>query len=664
MNPLEYPKYTRPEHLDSSLFVKWVTEKWKIWEDKLKKQIQDEYNLALKTVQIKRMKFRDQDRLYMSIINNNDKLDLHTVYYLVRTQLAMMMVDDLAVEFSYRRKWWKDKANNVKNVALYDSWEMELEVLRYYTQLDRLLRWVWLVIQTWFDVDRKVPIFKHIPTLNWIPDPSGWLDHKSWRFEWFETTNSRFNLECAWVYKNLDLLKDWKNTELQLTDLRQKQNASLSPTTDSLVWDNQELYIYHHFTRFEWKPYYVVLWNNRDLILRIEEIPAITESEKKNSSLIQFPIVHYYFNPKPGDPYGISLVDLVQTQHMYKNLLMNFAYLKEKDVAIWNDVIYDLNVMPNKDHLAKPSVTWKKFIWVDWTKALNWLSWVVHEMPKTWTQGSVYEFANMLDKNTEYTTATDARQMWIQGWSAITLWESQQLQANNNLNQALFLKINNIWEQKFWKLWLRSYKENLSAVEKKFITIAWHYDTKELELYREDFCDEEDPDIRIISKSQAMAEKSQLLAKNWPALVMIYNNPNASKYERMNAMRKLLEWWWIDRQEMDAELVTPVAEEIDARQRLILLNAWNPLWLQIQDYNVDHNIYISIFSECTNERMKRLAIQARMLALLWSEMNLQWNPNAQASQSLNNNVNSQMMNKSAISDANSSNILSRSNIQA
>ena len=60
----------------------------------------------------------------------------------------------------------------------------------------------------------------------------------------------------------------------------------------------------------------------------------------------------------------MSLTDLTQDKHKYMNVLANLMFLREKDAALGDDVLYDSNVIKNPNDLVTPSLN-KKFIGAD-----------------------------------------------------------------------------------------------------------------------------------------------------------------------------------------------------------------------------------------------------------------------------------------------------------
>lgn len=77
-----------------------------------------------------------------------------------------------------------------------------------------------------------------------------------------------------------------------------------------------------------------------------------------------FPVNLKYFIPKKGDPFGVSMCDLIQDKHRYKNVLANLMFLREKDAALGDDVIFDQNIVKNPNDLTRPTIN-KKFIGAD-----------------------------------------------------------------------------------------------------------------------------------------------------------------------------------------------------------------------------------------------------------------------------------------------------------
>lgn len=340
------------------------------------------------------------------------------------------------------------------------------------------------------------------------------------------------------------------------------------------------------------------------------EFEAVFEEEKENPLLIPLPVNVTYFIPDPYNPFGISLADLVQAPHKFKNILANLMFVKEKDQALGDDFLFDTNVIKNPNDLTKPSIT-RKGIGADGRKGS--LAGAVAIIPKNPASPSNYNFIDLLDRVTAFATGQDARQMGIQGSGNVTLGEAQQLQANANLLTQYLNNIEQVGEKNFWKLWLRSYRENFGKAEKKVVKVTDAFGSKNVEFTKKDFITENDPDVKITSASDEEAKNAQARVNLAPVLMQVSANPEYSSFSRNAAMRKLLTINGLSEEE--SEVFCPQTyEEIDALAKLELINAGEPLGAKIDPENVenvDHNVYLQIFKRAVDNEVKFAAINAR-----------------------------------------------------
>ena len=65
--------------------------------------------------------------------------------------------------------------------------------------------------------------------------------------------------------------------------------------------------VYRHFTKLN-NRWYLTEWaNERSLLIRCEAIEPVRNEEKKDPRNIPCPVVHSWFTPKNGDPYGVCV---------------------------------------------------------------------------------------------------------------------------------------------------------------------------------------------------------------------------------------------------------------------------------------------------------------------------------------------------------------------
>lgn len=610
---------------------------FEISEEKVIEHIEREYQLWYAVAKEKREIFRDQDEM-LNNTSNLDKIDMKTLFYIIENLLALYYTDELKIEFSNRKYNAKEQAKNLNKLASFDYQEMKKDIMDYEIQMNRFVRWVGIVAQIGWDEYRSVPLRQVIDTRSWIPDPMGWFDPDKFRFYWFEWVITKDELKNNPQYnqEQVEKLVAWEWYEERKTRERVNTASNVNFKSDDLEWDNKIFDIYHHFTTFEWKKYVFTLWDERKTLLRAEEIKPTCEEEKKNPSLISFPVSLFYFSPQKFKPFWNSIVDLLQDKHRYKNILANLAFIREKDAALWDDVLFDTNLIKSSD-ITRPTMG-KKFIPVDWRRGN--MGAAMMAIPKNPTPSSTYTFEQFLDRNIEMTVGIDARQIWVAWDRSITATEAQMLQANNNLKAIFKNRINNVWEKKFWELWYKSYRKNFSTAKKKIIRISDSFWWQNIEFTKKDFITSEDPDIVIKSKTEVKAEREWKKRDLMPLLMNKTQDPNAPVVSRKIAERKLYELNWMSDEEIEA--ICPYTyEELDAMQKLELINMGLPEWAEIDNANVDHQTYITIFQRAIDNDIKFAAIEARkqMIIDLWlNQQQTGWNQ-------MTNQLESQMVNQ-------------------
>lgn len=598
---------------------------FKLDEEKLKTQVNNEYQMAYSTVSRKRQIFRDQQKLFDGIVDQ-DKIDLKTLFYNIQAWMSTNFMDKKSVEFVSRKFWAERQADRLSKLADFDVDEMGYSVFNYTRQFNRIFRWVGITALQGWDDNRKCPVWRAIDTTSWIPDPNWYLDPKSFRFHGFDITATFAQLSQEDSFFNLDKLADDILTTIQSEGQQQittrvfnQRSAALNPT-DLVLKENPLLQLYYHYTSYydeKWDVHKLqTCWaQDRQRLVKVQEILPVKEEEKENPELIPFPVTLQYFVPKPFDPFGVSLPDLVQDKHRYKNVLANLMFIREKDAALGDDVIFDTNIIKNPNDLTRPTLN-KKFIGADWR---NWpINASVAVVPKNPSAPASYNFIEFLDKSAEFATWFDARQMWLQGSWNITLGESQQLQANANLKTQYLNEIGNIGEKHFWELWLRCYHENFEDWDKKIVRVTDAFGTKNIEFTKEDFLTENDPDIKIVSEADKSAKLEQQKTQLWPVLMQMAVDPSKSEWNRKNIQSKLLEMYWVRKDEMCLYL-KEIPEEIDAMNKLELINANIPEWAVIEPETfatTDHSVYIAVFKQALDSPLKYKAIEARKQAII------------------------------------------------
>ena len=116
--------------------------------------------------------------------------------------------------------------------------------------------------------------------------------------------------------------------------------------------------------------------------------------------------------------------------------------------------------------------------------------------------------------------------------------------------------------------------------------------------------------MEITNKSDVKAEKDAQKANLTPLLLQVINNPNKPRIAKDLAERKLYE---LNGLESDEAMVyaPPSYEELDALEKLELLNNNIMEGAVIDEPDVDHFVYLTIFDRALDTEAKFAAIQAR-----------------------------------------------------
>jgi len=69
------------------------------------------------------------------------------------------------------------------------------------------------------------------------------------------------------------------------------------------------------------------------LILAVEKLVAVRAEEKQDSNKIPFPVIIRHYSPLRGDPYGISIPDILEDKQRMQQLFMNLNRIKAEHEA-------------------------------------------------------------------------------------------------------------------------------------------------------------------------------------------------------------------------------------------------------------------------------------------------------------------------------------------
>lgn len=589
-----------------------------ISQEDLLLQVNMERDEWYKFVSKKRDKFRERLALYNNIAWWDKKIYARLIYTVMQTLLWISYQDEISVKFSWRQIQDDDLADNIQNLAEFDRTEMDLDKINYYKEWDRLFYWVWIRVLDHWDSKRRVPVFKAVDPLSWIPDP--YWDVTTARYHWFELELSEWDLQ-SWVFENIDKieLEDSADSRYDRDKLNLTRWLNDSEKRET---ENKSYKIYNHYTtivdkNWDIRKYLITTANNHKLIIRAEEIQAVTKSEKENPNTIPYPVILNYYSPLRWDPFWVSIPDLLEDKQKAEQLFLNLNRIKAENEAWWDFFLYDSSSIKNINELKTPS-QWPKYLKADLRNNPN----PIQEVRKWQVKNDAIQIPQIIQQQAHLDLWLDTRSLWVWWWTNITATENQRVQQNANIRLLLGNKINQWWEKDFWKLWFRAYKEYFKPTDKKNILLNNAFWNTIYTVKLTDISTEDDINVTVLNKSDkdTLEEKEKL----WfmATAPMILQNPETPAISKAFATRKMFKLNWVEKDEVML-MVPPSVEEMRAMEDIELLNANEEVW-PIEDMNEDHLTYIYIYKRALDTDAKRKAVAARQQAYI-----LSWQKNPQ-----------------------------------
>ena len=510
--------------------------------DKLLAQIDREYQAWFDYVVNKRNQYRDRVIRWDKQAKDPNKININMVANAIDTLIASSYTDWLTVNFASADGWMSaDKADNLNYMAEFDNNDQDYQQLYYQKEQDRYFFWVWIRYRYGWDDVKKMPKFMVINPLSWIPDPipsQTWAFDGSWyRFHWFEFTTTIMDLiadgsydkealdTLVWGYFSPETQQDW-------VAYASAYNYVMPTTCDELK-TNFSLDVYHHFTNFNDKKYVVTLANWRKTPIRIKELEPVLKEEKKNPTMIQFPIILNYWKPRRNDPFGESVCDKLDDKQIAKTILFNLNIIKAKKEALGGDFIWNSRLIKNREDILKPTTNGRN-IFVDTVEPLGNVG---MELPRSQIKADSINMITALENEAMHDTNIDSLQQGIVSGGRTTATESQIAQANSNIIWLLNNKVNAWGDKRFWFERWKGYQENFSEIDEKSAVIVSNFEVKSLTLKKDDFFTRNIPHIILATKAdlQSKNEKEQIFWDKY--LWMMLNNPSTPEVSKRIAQR-------------------------------------------------------------------------------------------------------------------------------
>lgn len=321
-------------------------------EEEILAQITSEYQSSENFTSQKRALYERRKKLYNNIEDQNNKVYSKLIFSVTETLLALYVKDKPSVQFIINKDFFEDIEENIGKVAESDYERMSMEERKERVEFYKFFYGVGIEVFDGFDQTKKTPEYLVISPMLWVCDPNQTINRPA-RFHGFEFKTKKENLTKKAGYFNVSKIQQGNESEKEHDDKWSSQSHRYLSTTD---YDDTDcdIHIYHHYTILNGKKCLCTLANDKSLLIRVQEIEAQTDEEKKNPDLIPFPVVTRNWVGCDRDPWGISLCDMLEDKQSMVQLFLNLNRIKAEHEA-WGDIfMYDPNIIEDISQLKTP----------------------------------------------------------------------------------------------------------------------------------------------------------------------------------------------------------------------------------------------------------------------------------------------------------------------
>lgn len=562
-------------------------------------------------------------------VSQSDQIKINMLYQHLKAFISTYYEDWLSVGMVGREFLDDDFAYMLETCAKNDYTIMNKKQKDFFNILNIGFYWVSLVLKNGYDSLNNVIKYDVISPEYWLPDPNGnimrWFKYHMFEFTISKSEIDNINKEAEsnwWekIYHNIDKYTSVSDWAKQINSWKKEDRALWTSIIDMEEYSGTRVLLER-----EWRKYIADTFNNRTLLGRWEEIKPVDEVEKKNPSLIPFPIEVYNAFPLENDPCGIWLAELILDFQNAKNRLMNLTLRKEEWNAWFKILLADISKIQDIELLAEKPIDWP--IIVPFNGDLWPLNGNVVQPIMDWIQSdqSTINLANILDIEAQSQTWQSNTNRWLPFWPETTLWQAKMQQVNSNLMFSLDSEVISRGEVNFWKnMWLRWLKEFLPQYEKKYARIWNGIASNEVMITGKDLLEHNDPDIVVESKKTTQEKNKQKLDNMMAREAIIMQNPSTPAVSKILFQRDIEKYRWFPREEIYLHFPRS-SDENRAIRYIKQINAdvvpeamfypWMDLWT-----------YYIYLQKCTNNETKK-KILAKIEEMMMKEgLNKQQQP--------------------------------------
>ncbi len=576
-------------------------------QERIVRQIEDEYQLCYSFNQQKRQKNLARLRLYNNQMRDDKAVGDPLMFTVFNTIHASLYDDRLNSIWEGRGgRGDEDVEGNLNALSEFDYDVMQKAEADYFWNWDAEFfgRGLMLLMDFNRDDGKMCPVPEVLNASTFIRDPrassvNGDMSGKgAMRFGGWEVGATYYELKDLPGYFNIGALNKSKETPNDLLDeLRDAHKTAqglevFSAKEEALgKYDNYEFRLMNWFTTIKGEKYLVTLGNSRTIIVRMLKL------DYNN----RWPLIDRTLYPMAGNWDGVSIPDLTEDKQRGKAKLLNIA-MESATMDVTPSYLFDQTKIKNKNDL---NFKINKFIAVDGPVAN-----AMTPVQKSNAHGYASLIMDVLDVSAQRATAATELRSGIQSRENKTLGEQQLAAAGGETRFGMSAKIYGWSEKAFWLQYYLLYKKHFKdKIDEKVVRVQGALAPIWRPLTRENIIATVDPDVRIESKVISEAKRQREVQGFTGFATLAIQDPTANRrfiqkrLARLNGMKK---------EEIDLAF-PPTIDEIQAEDENVLLNNKKLPQININD---DHLVHIDIHSKANQNAYSVAHIQAHKKAML------------------------------------------------
>lgn len=554
--------------------------------------------MAYDYVQPKRLQNLQRMRLYSNQTKDKSLVGDTTLFAVFNTVLSNLYNDKLGVEFAPGHPDDTYKIEALRPIWKYDSYKFNKEQFDYdYDWYTAFWGAGFLDVTTW-DTKRKLMLPSVIDNATFLIDPDCTLingDARGFgkaRFWGREISKTKSDMRDEKNYEGFEKLSAGQDYSSLIYQDQQYRRSAQNLAQEAKPVD----YVNENIPLIEW---WTTVDGERWLFTVDTQFKNIVRSQKWWHK--DWPLCHRKLFPIPGDPFGVSIPDLIEDKQRARSVLTNLGLMHAKS-DLYPMHIYDRNAISPTSDL---SFGFNKWIPVDGNP-----SEAVKMLDKQPIGQIVSYIMDVIDQAAQKATAATSMQQGVQAEKPRSANEVVRTFNASDERLTTSARVFGWSERELVTWWLRNYNKYFTAAHEKFVRIDGPFGPKFKKVKGDNFQFEDDPDIYIDSKtvSEARNQERQQQLVAFGNLTQQDQSLNRRYFNKKAA--KIVGGFEAD--EVD-RLYPPTADELKAQGENDQLNDNKVPKIDIHD---DHYIHLQIHANADDTHASIVHIEAHKKAIM------------------------------------------------